>query len=591
MRYIFLLLKMGVSQASEDSMKILLIYPYCLEARLHAEEVSVPPIGIYYVGALLKQNNYDVEILNWYDVNKTPEVIRETLAEKQPDIIGFSVLHANRWGAIEIAGIARQLDPGVRIVFGGIGATFLWEHLLTHFNAVDFVVIGEGEKSFLCLVRWIESGAQEGLQDIRGIAFRHGQSAVRTADAELIADLDELPNPARYFDYQHVASTRGCPGRCSFCGSPRFWGNSVRFHSPGYFVAQLEFLYKKGVTFFFFSDDTFTIKKDHVIEICKRIIENGLNITWVAISRVNYVNEEALYWMRKAGCTQISYGVESGSERIRNIVFKKNIKRDQIKRAFELTTSYGILSRGYFIYGSPGETWATIDETLDLIREIRPLSAIFYILDLFPGTELYSDFLKRTGHTDEIWRNKIEDVLYFETDPELDQQQILDFGAKLRDEFHKGLAGFVNSIELNNREALFPFHSDFLSRLAMTFSHGDYAGVDAIKEKIKIAEQLFKRSLKYHPNHRAYLGLGMIKQQNRELYQSAQVLMEGIEHFPESEQLNLCLGINYMNTGEYHKALDCLLKFEDSRDTIHYIARCYEALGDRENHLAFLKKL
>ncbi|SPD71842.1 Radical SAM domain protein [uncultured Desulfobacterium sp.] len=576
MRYIFLPLKF------ESIMKILLIYPYCLEPRLHVEEVSVPPIGIYYVGAMLRENHYDVEILNWYDVHKAPQLIRKTLMKKRPDIIGFSILHANRWGAIEISGIAKELNPEVKIIFGGIGATFLWELLLTNFKAVDFVVIGEGERTFLSLVRFLEAGGREGLNDIKGIAFRQGSAVLRTEEAGFIPELDDLPNPARYFEYQHVASTRGCPGKCTFCGSPSFWGNSVRFHSPGYFVEQLELLYKKGITFFFFSDDTFTIKKEHVIEICKGIIEKGLNITWVAISRVNYVNEEALFWMRKAGCTQISYGVESGSDKIRNGVFNKNIKKDQIKTAFDLTISYGILPRVYFIYGSPGETWATIDETLDLIRDIKPLSAIFYILDLFPGTALYSDFLKRTGNTDQIWLNKIEDILYFETDPELDQQQILEFGKKLRDGFHRRLAEFAGSIELNNIKELIPFHADFLSRLGMTFSHGDYAGVEAIKEKIKIAEQLFKSSLNYQLNHRAYLGLGMIKQQDRKSDQATQILMEGVKYFPESEQLNLCLAINYMNTGEFKKALDCLLKFRHSPEAIPYIARCYEALGERE---------
>ena len=134
-------------------MKILLIYPYCLEARLHEEEVSVPPIGIYYVGAMLKENKYDVEILNWHGVNRTPHLIHETLVKKKPDVIGFSILHANRWGGIEIARIARKINPDVKIVFGGIGATFLWEHLLTHFKEIDFAVLGEGEKPFLQLVK------------------------------------------------------------------------------------------------------------------------------------------------------------------------------------------------------------------------------------------------------------------------------------------------------------------------------------------------------------------------------------------------------------------------------------------------------
>jgi len=572
-------------------MKILLIYPYCLEARLHEEEVSVPPIGIFYVGAMLKENKYDVEILNWHGVNRTPHLIHETLVEKKPDVIGFSILHANRWGGIEIARIARKINPDVKIVFGGIGATFLWEHLLTHFKEVDFTVMGEGEKPFLQLVKRMETGDYDRLEDIRGIGFRKDGSILNTGNAEAIHDLDEIPNPAKYFAYQHVAATRGCPGKCTFCGSPQFWGTRVRFHSPEYFVEQLELQYRKGITFFYFSDDTFTIKKDYVIRICKSIIEKGLNIKWVAISRVNYVDEEILYWMRKAGCTQISYGVESGSEKIRNQVLNKKIKTDQIKKAFDLTTKYGILARAYFIYGSPGESWDTIGETLDLMRAIKPLSVIFYILDLFPGTALYSDFLRKTGNTDEIWLKQIEDILYFETDPDLDQEQILAFGQRLRSEFHSSLPAFADSIELIGKEDLFELHADFLSRLGMTFSHGDYAGIEEIERKDRIAENLFKQALAYHPDHRAYLGLGLIHQQNRAPEASIRVMSEGIKYFPESEQLNMCLGINHMNLRDYDRALSYFLKFRHSVQFAHYIAQCYEALGDHENQAAFLKKL
>ncbi len=288
---------------------------------------------------------------------------------------------------------------------------------------------------------------------------------------------------------------------------------------------------------------------------------------------------------------KISYGVESGSERIRNIFLNKNIKTDQIRKAFDLTTRYGILVRAYFIYGSPGESWDTIEETVLLIREIKPLSIIFYILDIFPGTEIYSDFLQKTGATDDIWLKQIEDILYFETDPDLDQEQVLAFGRKLRSEFHKGLTEFVDSIELIDKEDLFEMHSDFLSRLGMTFSHGDYAMVEAIKEKDKIAERLFRRSLDYHSDHRAYLGLGIIKQQNRAPKESIKVLSEGIEHFPDSKQLNTCLGITHMNSRQYKKALSCFLNFQDSKEALDYIVQCYEALGDHENQSGFLEKL
>ena len=571
-------------------MKILLIYPNFLEDRLHAEDVRVVPIGLYYVGALLKENLYDVEILNWHDINKIPHKIEEILKEKKPDVIGLSIVHANRWGGIDVARIAKRILPEVKIVFGGIGTTFLWKHLLKHFMVIDYAILGEGEYSFLNLIQYIENGNYEGINDIKGIAFRLGEKCVKTSDPEVIQDLDILPMPSKYFEFQHLSSSRGCPANCTFCGSPQFWGHKVRFHSPEYFVEQLERLYCKGITFFYVSDDTFTMRKNRVIQICKKIIEKDLKITWFAISRVNYVNEEMLYWMRKAGCIQISYGVESGSEKIRNVL-NKNIKTDDIKRAFALTTKYGILARAYFIYGSPGENWETIQETIDLIHQIKPLSTIFYILDIFPGTALYGDFLRRKKLSDDVWLKRIEDIMHFESDPRLSKDIILAFGQKLRSDYYRHLPEFADALQLVDKEDLYKSHADFLSRLAMTFSHGDYAAIEAIPVKEEVAQRLYVRSLSYYPNQRAYLGLGIIKQKQEKYEESVRILSEGMKQFPESESLATCLGISYMKLGRYEEALKCFHKFLDSRDALQYAAACYNALGDFEKESAMLRRL
>jgi anaerobic magnesium-protoporphyrin IX monomethyl ester cyclase len=563
-------------------MKILLIYPYFLEERVHVEEIRVLPQGIFFVAALCRRHGHDVEILNWHDIHRRPQEIRETLKKTGPDIIGFSILHANRWGGIDIAGIAREIDPAVHIVFGGIGATYLWEHLLANFDHIDYVVLGEGEVCFLELIRCLETGRLSDIPTIRGLALRRDGKPVCTEPAQPVAGLDTLPNPARFFTYQHVSLTRGCPGNCTFCGSPGFWHRRVRFHSAAYFVEQLELLNRKGVRHFYFCDDTLTVNSQKVVEVCRLILARGLDITWQAISRVDMINEEILYWMRKAGCIQISFGVESGSEKIRRLL-NKTFTTAQIEQAFSLTNRYGILSRAYFIYGCPGESRETIQESIELMRRIKPLGAVFYILDLFPGTALYDVYRRLFGVTDDIWLERVEDILYFETDPKLDQDQVLSFGRMLRTAFHENLPDCVRSLELVEQKDLYPLHADFLSRLAMTFDQGDYAAVEAIPNKPHLAEFLYRKALSYHPDPRAFLGLGILLQKAGRHAAARDILKEAVRHFPDHAPLNISLGISLLKLGQFDSALTRLLPFQNDRQVLRFIMDCYKALGDRES--------
>jgi anaerobic magnesium-protoporphyrin IX monomethyl ester cyclase len=559
-------------------MKIALVYPYFIDPRRDPGEIAVPPIGIYYVGALLRANGYAVEIFNGSEQSGRPKDLARELAAWRPGVVGFSVLHANRWGALEIAAEVRRTLPEATVVFGGIGASMLWRHLLTHFHQVDAVVVGEGEQTFLTLVQCLE---QEGRlpSELPGLALRRGGQPVFNGPAPPMRRLDDLPDPARYFRFQHLVMTRGCPGRCTFCGSPGFWGRRVRFHSAGYIADQIQRLHDQGQRYFFFSDDTFTLSRRRVIALCREILERGLAITWQAISKVNTVDAETLAWMRRAGCIQISYGVESGSAEIRSLLCK-DIDRDQVRRAFALTVEAGILARAYFIYGSPGENAATIQDTLDLMEEIQPLGAIFYILDIFPGTALYEDFKERTGVTDDIWLEHREDIPYFETDPALDADQVLAFGRALRQGYCHRLPAYARGVRLSDDPALRPLHADFLSRLALTFHQGDYARNEDIETPEAVAETLYRRALRLAPDARAYLGLGQLLQHRRDTAASIEVLEAGLKHFPRDGAIGLCLAISWMNTGDYRRALDRLAPLENDPRSRHFAGICRQALGE-----------
>ncbi|MCU0590966.1 MAG: cobalamin-dependent protein [Desulfobacterales bacterium] len=558
-------------------MKILLIYPYFLDRRLNTEDIQSPPMGIFYVAAVLKAHGYDVDVLNWHDREIPPERMECVLREKRPQVIGFSILHANRWGGIEIARMAKRIDSAVTIVFGGVGATHLWEHFLKHVPEVDYIVLGEGENTFLKLVGRLAGSASADWASIAGIAYRKDGRPFRTVAAEPLRDLDALPMPSDYFDYAHLSLTRGCGSDCRFCGSPDFWGRRVRYHSADYFVEQLAALRRKGRRFFFVSDDTFTLNRRRVIAVCRQIIRRQLGIQWAAISRVDAVDEEMLAWMRRAGCTQISYGVESGSAEVRRRLNKK-IGDRQIIEAFAQTHRFGIMARAYFIYGCPGESATTIQATIDLMQVIKPLAAIFYILDLFPGTALYEDFKRRSHVTDDIWLKRVEDILYFETDPSLSADRILEFGRMLRESFYENLSGFVQAIAPIDQPDFYPLHADFFSRLGMTFDQGDYARIDTIPDKPQLAEALYRRALSYHPDARAYLGLAILNQKAGRHTAAADLLTTGLSHFPEDEPLRACLAVSLMSLGRFQEALGWLERCPSQPQAQQLATACRRAL-------------
>ena len=559
-------------------MRVLLIYPPFLETRIHEDDVRAMPMGIYAIGAALKEAGHEVALFNGYGFREQTDRIREVIAGFKPDVVGCSILNANRWGGIEIARRAKAVDANITTVFGGVGASFLWEHLLRHHPEVDFIVVGEGERTIVALLACLATGDAEPFQRIGGLARRVDGRPQATPCAPPEADLDRLPDPGRHFTFQHVALTRGCPSACRFCGSPAIWDRRVRFHSATGFVDRLERLVKRGVRFFYFSDDTFTLRKDLVVAVCREIMERRLGIEWAAISRVDTVGADVLAWMRRAGCIQISYGVESGNADIRAYLGKR-IRAADIENAFALTTRYGILPRAYFIYGCPGDSDATIQETLELIRVIQPLDAIFYILTIFPGTALYRDYLARSGNDDDIWSQRIEDLLYHETDPQLAPDQVVTWGRALRQGFYRQLPDFVSQIELVDDPEFQPLHADFLSRLGLTLQQGDFARIAAIPGKQGLARGLYERALAYHPDPRAFLGLALLAQQGGRFEQAVSLAREGLAQNPDNIALNTCLAVNRMNLGDFTRALEGLQRMAPTPDVTDMSIVCLEALG------------
>ncbi|MDT8377454.1 MAG: radical SAM protein [Desulfotignum sp.] len=568
-------------------MKLLFVNPVCLDPRVTDADATVVPVGLYYLAAQMLDEGFEAAILNLAQpgVTDPDATFTEALDAFQPDLIGFSVTNPTRFSAMSLARIVRQIRPQTVIVFGGPAPTFMADYFFSTCKALDIIVKGEGEQTCLALVHALAGHRvrkdQKNVPDfsrIPGLVFRDGNTLKHTGPAPLIQDLDRLVHPSRYFAFQHLAMSRGCPGACSFCGSPLFWGTrQVRFHSPEWFFEEIRTLAGKGISHFYISDDTFTMDRDRVMHLCRKLIHAGLDITWHAISRVDRVDPLLLDMMRKAGCIQISYGVESGSDAVRKRLGKP-VPNTVAIQAFQQTVAAGMIPRAYFIYGSPGETPDTIQESIDLLMQLQPLGAVFYLLVTFPGTRLYEQ-AKKTGRvTDEIWHRKIEDLPWFEMDGHLDFDQVQQFGNALRRAFYDHLPQFAANIKLSDDPSLKLFHADFLSRLGMTFSHGDYSTDDRITNPDGTAQVLFERALACHPDIRAFLGLGMLFLKHRSLDPAITILDQGLAHFPSNKDLVLCKGICLMNQHRFGEARACLSPFEQHADVRHYLAVCQQQL-------------
>jgi anaerobic magnesium-protoporphyrin IX monomethyl ester cyclase len=388
-------------------MKILLINPYQTARKGNiwtSIQGAMPPLGLAYIASFLESKGLDAEIL---DMNIEPGDAAEQVARisSSPDIIGITSMTSAVMHGYSIAEECRKKFPGAKIIFGGVHATVLPEDVLSR-GYVDYVFRGEGEHSFYSFLKG------DDIKTIPGLSYRENGTYVHNPDSTLVHDLDTLPVPAykklkvnKYTptlgSYKRLPAismlaTRGCPGKCIYCfGS--FLGGKVRMHSVDYLIAEIKMLIREfGIKEILFYDDTFTVYRKKVREFCEKIIADKIDISWVCFSRVDTIDEETLLLMKKSGCHQVMYGIESGSaEILKNI--DKHIDREKAINAVKITKKSGIECRTTFMLGNPGETEATIMETIKFALELDPDIALFNVSTPFPGTRMFK-WAKENGY-------------------------------------------------------------------------------------------------------------------------------------------------------------------------------------------------
>ncbi len=401
-------------------MKICLIYPY-------VDEIvgsSWPSLGLAYVAAALEQKNHSIKLIDRNILSsKNQDIDKVTigiLKELKPELVGITVTTPMLPDSFHVSKIVKEILPNTKVIYGGHHPTILYREVLSNKN-VDIVVLGEGEVT-ICE---IAEGKQ--LKDIPGIAYKEEDKIMVTESRNLVKDIDSLPMPAwhhydmeyyaRYSEYNnpvirgvssratHIFAARGCPYRCSFCSGPVIFGNRVRFHSVNRVIEEIEFLIEHyGINGIYLAEDMFLSKREHVEMLCDEFIKRKLNkkIVWCAQCRSDRINKELLIMMKKAGCIQIEYGFESGSQRILNMMSKKTTPEQNILAA-NLTKKIGLRFLANIIIGFPGETKEDFIDTIEFLKRIKPTEIGFNILTPLPGTRVYNDLISSGIITEVDW--------------------------------------------------------------------------------------------------------------------------------------------------------------------------------------------
>ena len=370
---------------------IVLINPNANVEVVKRLDISTPPLGLGYLASMLRERGFKVKIID--DLVEKLSLSDLFKRIKNALIIGITSTTPTFNTALRYACAIKRRFPHAFIILGGVHATFMPYQALKN-DCVDAVCIGEGEYTLAELAERIE--AERSLENLRGIIYkdRNGNSnnndmgsdsnskviasgngnqitnyrIINNGPREFIQDLDALPFPAfdlmpltaytvlgHKLEHFPMITSRGCPFACRYCSSSLFLGRRFRARSPKNVVDEIEWLVNDfKARHIAFSDDTFTLSKRRVIEICDEIKVRKLDIEWSCSSRVDTIDKELLEKMKRAGCSAIYFGVESASPKILDY-YKKRINLDKVKRAVDLAKKAGIAVICSFIIGSPYE--------------------------------------------------------------------------------------------------------------------------------------------------------------------------------------------------------------------------------------------
>jgi anaerobic magnesium-protoporphyrin IX monomethyl ester cyclase len=385
---------------------VLLINPsYSNIIYAHAKiKVGVPGnplLNLAMLASPVIDAGYKAKILDLNLEDDPDTFLAETIKREQPSFAGITFTTPLSKEAVRIAKIIKDIKPDTILVCGGAHSTTFFEEML---ETSEFDVVAVGESDYL-MKSLLE---EKDWSHLKGIAFKKNGEIIKRPKADYIEDLDTLPFPSwklynlerydkptlssRFNPPGYLETSRGCPWGCVFCNK-NIQGRKFRSKSPSRVVDEIEYMLDAGFKEINIIDDTFSTDIQRAKEICGEIIRRGLKFPWHPINgiRVDRVDKELFRLMKMSGCYKMSFGIESGNQKILDMI-KKGIKLKQVRDAVKWAQELDFETFGYFMIGLPGETEETIKDTIKLAKELKLDIAKFNITIPLPGTEMFEEW-------------------------------------------------------------------------------------------------------------------------------------------------------------------------------------------------------
>lgn len=394
------------------------------------------PINLGYLASVLQKNNFSVQIWD-YGVEKfTEEKFAKRLKDVNPKIIGFSCITPNIINGGKLASLAKSVSGKILTIVGGPHITALPEKTLKEFPDFDIGVIGEGEETLVELLQTLDYKLQtnkidnlnlqssiSNLQSVKGIIYRKGKDIIQTQIRPVVDNIDTLPFPARYLvdinlyknthptkiirrtqkNISEIITSRGCPYKCFFCAGHGVFQHKTRLRSIDNILQEVDECIKKYNTgHLTILDNTFTLEKERTTSLCREFKKR--NLTFDCNSRIDTVDEELLYEMKDGGCIKISFGIESGTDRILKLIDKKT-SAEKIKKTITQAKKAGIeILEGTAIIGShPTETKEEVKQTIKLLKELPLDYVVVDIIVPYPGSPVWEYMKEKELILSEDW--------------------------------------------------------------------------------------------------------------------------------------------------------------------------------------------